>query len=541
MSGSLRIRAATVLAASVVMAAGLAAAAGSLFAGNVAMLALAVLACTAMPLALAGAVVYRIALRPLARLSAWAQQQADGGSPGEMPGLGRSDEIGMLAQAVAGMQDAPRPGDHAEPAGAGQAGRAMAAAAAGSTKAALLDLLHGIVEAAVQSNESVIQLARMKKDVNAASGQTQAIASSVEELVASINEISRNSETANGEAHDAEEAARAGVSAAEGAAQAMQIIVDAVSQASAQVHTLAGASEQIGEIISQIESIAKQTNLLALNATIEAARAGEAGKGFAVVANEVKTLAGQTARATDDIRGRIGRLRTDMDGIVEAMERGAGAVNDGRAAVSDLGGRLGNIAQRVNGVSGRMAEIAAILTQQSAASSEVSRGTNAIAGLSDHNDRKIELVLDELDKLNAMLGAQVGIFAGLESDRALVETAKNDHALFKKQVLDAIAGRKDLRADQLPDHSSCRLGKWCRTVDIPGLREHTAFRRLDEPHIRVHDHGKAALQRLHDGDLDGAFAEVEKMNMASHEVAGLLDQLAQTLGRREAETAAAAR
>ena len=99
------------------------------------------------------------------------------------------------------------------------------------------------------------------------------------------------------------------------------------------VDALARASQRIGEIVAQIEAIAKQTNLLALNATIEAARAGEAGKGFAVVATEVKNLANQTARATDDIRGRIATLKSDMDAIVATMRAGAETVGAGQEAV----------------------------------------------------------------------------------------------------------------------------------------------------------------------------------------------------------------
>ena len=87
--------------------------------------------------------------------------------------------------------------------------------------------------------------------------------------------------------------------------------VDAAQTANATVAKLGQSSEEIGEVIKVITSIAEQTNLLALNATIEAARAGEAGKGFAVVANEVKELAKQTAKATEDISGKISAIQVD--------------------------------------------------------------------------------------------------------------------------------------------------------------------------------------------------------------------------------------
>src|SRR5690606_7475951 len=118
----------------------------------------------------------------------------------------------------------------------------------------------------------------------AASSNVTAAASSVEELAASIGEISS-------QAHKSTEVASRAVEEARRTTTTMG--------------ELANAATRIGEVISLIQAIAGQTNLLALNATIEAARAGEAGRGFAVVASEVKSLAGQTARATEDIAGQI--------------------------------------------------------------------------------------------------------------------------------------------------------------------------------------------------------------------------------------------
>src|SRR4029078_10705867 len=93
---------------------------------------------------------------------------------------------------------------------------------------------------------------------------------------------------------------------------------------------LGASSQRIGEVVKTITTIAAQTNLLALNATIEAARAGDAGKGFAVVASEVKDLAQETARATEDISGRVGAIQSDTEGAI--------------AAISEIG----EIIQRVN-------------------------------------------------------------------------------------------------------------------------------------------------------------------------------------------------
>ncbi len=165
----------------------------------------------------------------------------------------------------------------------------------------------------------------------------QTVATSTEEMTTSIGEIAKS----------ASEAARV-------AGEALKSSVET----NATVTKLGESSAEIGQVIKVITSIAQQTNLLALNATIEAARAGEAGKGFAVVANEVKELAKQTAKATEDISHRIAAIQTDTKSAVEAI------------------GRISKIIGRVNDIS---ATIASAVEEQSATTSEMSRNVTEAA------------------------------------------------------------------------------------------------------------------------------------------------------------------
>ena len=112
----------------------------------------------------------------------------------------------------------------------------------------------------------------------------------------------------------------------------------------------ATSSAEIGEVIKVITSIAQQTNLLALNATIEAARAGEAGKGFAVVANEVKELAKQTAKATEDISRKITAIQTDTQGAVEAIGTISGVINQ----ISDISGTIATAVEEQSATTNEM-------------------------------------------------------------------------------------------------------------------------------------------------------------------------------------------
>jgi methyl-accepting chemotaxis protein len=170
-----------------------------------------------------------------------------------------------------------------------------------------------------------------------ASVNVQTVASATEELTGSIGEISQQV------AHSADIARRA---------------VAGVDGTNERVQALTGAAEKIGQIVQLINAIAEQTNLLALNATIEAARAGEAGKGFAVVASEVKNLANQTARATEDIAGQV-----------QAMQ---GATGDTAAAIAEIGGVIRQIDEIA-------AAIAAAVEEQGSATQEIARNVEQAA------------------------------------------------------------------------------------------------------------------------------------------------------------------
>jgi methyl-accepting chemotaxis protein len=177
------------------------------------------------------------------------------------------------------------------------------------------------------------------------SEDVQAIAAGADQMRTSISEIARNAATATGIVANA-------VTAAEGANRT--------------VIKLSGSSEQIGHVAKVIATIAEQTNLLALNATIEAARAGELGKGFAVVAGEVKDLARETAKATEDIAQQINALQADSADAADAIGGIASTINEVAliqqsiaAAVEEQSASTQEIGNRVAGAAGRTGDIAA--------------------------------------------------------------------------------------------------------------------------------------------------------------------------------------
>ncbi|HKN17358.1 MAG TPA: methyl-accepting chemotaxis protein [Candidatus Sulfotelmatobacter sp.] len=201
--------------------------------------------------------------------------------------------------------------------------------------------------------------------------QTTQVATAMQEMSATVHEVSENSLKAANASHNAAQAARQGGQTVQETLATMRSIADSTCKVAMRITELGKSSEKIGRIVAVIDDIADQTNLLALNAAIEAARAGEQGRGFAVVADEVRKLAERTAQATKEIAVMIESIQVETKSAVEAMELGNREVESGVKKTSASGAALKEIIKMSDDVGGMIARIATAATEQSSATEQI--------------------------------------------------------------------------------------------------------------------------------------------------------------------------
>ena len=293
--------------------------------------------------------------RPMIAMCQAMRELAGGNFDVVLPGLGRRDELGEMAGAVEEFKmqaiakaERDASAQAAQNKAAGAARRAELIRFADDFETAVGAIVSNVSASAVQLEQAAGMLTRTAESTQSLSSQVadaseeasssmQSVATATEELSASVDEIGRRM-------RDSNKIAEAAVLQAQ--------------QTDGRIGKLSRAAQEIGDVVKLITAIAEQTNLLALNATIEAARAGDAGRGFAVVAAEVKSLASQTAKATDEISTHIAGMQ--------------GATAESVAAIKQIGGTIGQISSIAS-------EISSAVQQQSSATQEIARSVQSVA------------------------------------------------------------------------------------------------------------------------------------------------------------------
>ena len=344
-------------------------------------------------------------VRPMGRLAEDADRLAGGDTAVAFEEATRSDEIGRIAVAVAKFRDTVidqqrLAAEFADEVTARNARNARIEAAVEGFRASVNEVVSDVGQNASAMRDVATALTGLSADaakqaVSASgtseqtAGNVQTVASASEELASSIQEISRQVQQAS---------------------VVVRRTGEATEKSMTDIEALAAAGQRIGAVVDLIQAIAAQTNLLALNATIEAARAGDSGRGFAVVAQEVKSLAAQTAKATEEIAQQVAGIQASTKAAVEASRNVASSMKEIDAvtatvagAIEEQGAATREISQNVQMASQGTRALADNISAVNAAIGETNRSADQVLTAAGSVGRAVDKLADEVEQFFMVL------------------------------------------------------------------------------------------------------------------------------------------
>lgn len=361
----------------------------------------------------------------------------------------------------------------------------------------------------------------MIKDAKLQAEMVESAAASSEELSASTEDISDYAQTSS---HMISEGTKLSEKSLIQIQQTFKTVNEKIEQTAEikdMMSALLAETDKINEMVTIIKGIADQTNLLALNAAIEAARAGEHGRGFSVVASEIKKLAENSSQQVSFIQDVVGSLNSKIASSAKQIDHIVASVSESETMMQEASESTSSLVEMMSMVREKFDAIGSNVEEQTAATQEMSSHLTLIndkaAQLKEESDRtgksffEISQMVEKV-RLTLIEGQCDMDGRCLLDGKTMAEISVTDHLMWKWRVYNMMLGYVVLDTSTVGDHTSCRLGKWLKTLDASNDAISRIMKEMEAPHAEIHSIAKKAIeahQKGYQSEIEGMLQKLE--------------------------------
>jgi len=381
------------------------------------------------------------------------------------------------------------------------------------------------VNSLAETYEILTKNLQLQQEAFAISDAINSVATATEEMAASAAEISQSANITAERATESYSKTESGNMAISSMMGDMDTLEGAMASMFVEVQKFAGFTDEINNLTAIVRDIANQTNLLALNAAIEAARAGEAGRGFAVVADEVKQLASKTEKATVEIESVTNTMNSLMQKVGDSMSASKESMGTSLDSLETVAIALGDVTSVVNDVTSQVQTISTSANEQQSVSAEMASKLNEITLSVQHENEQVNDISLHAKNLNSSILQQFSHLLCFDQSQILLQTVKADHLTWKIRLAAMAIGGDIIPENELKDHTQCRLGQWYYSKGQEAFSHNEAFRKMEQPHARVHSLGKEIAELALQGQTDAACQKIVEMENHSQQLFNHIDEL----------------
>lgn len=391
--------------------------------------------------------------------------------------------------------------------------------------------LFDIADKTVSSTRIVSRFGReglqLNRKLDSIVGESIQLASAIEEMSATAQEIEQLGHTVLERAQDTATEADKGNESLSKLVNKLDLIEESIKKVGENAESFVEQTQSIIQLTTTVNEIADQTNLLALNAAIEAARAGEFGRGFSVVADEVRGLAHRSAEAASEIESIVSGVVSGANNVEKLVKNTITTLADSHADQEQLVQTITDARSAANNNVGATSQISAAATEQACVSKEMAQSVQSTSDGINESSRIFKAIFDNIEHLR---DTQVQCLSHFDSSNKemLLRLAKSDHIVWVDKVIRfSLFGQRSIKESELKDHTQCRLGKFLLSDEGQDLSAHKRFDELfSKVHPKVHKLGIEIYQQASNGDDNEKLeAAVGSLIEQSDIVLEILDEL----------------